>query len=178
MSRLLFGLLCLYPFLASGGEIGEAVGFHAPVKNDYQEPEQVGEQALTLPAFPDNADLIEFYAGPRASNHFFVDPKSLSAGTDGIVRFTLVIKTSGGATNINYEGIRCASREVRVYAAGNANGTWAVNHLTSWRPIENELINGYHAALNRDLFCPLGNPIRSAAEGLNALRRGKHPLVP
>jgi hypothetical protein len=176
--RRFIGLLCLCPLLAAGGEIGEAVGIHKPVKNDYEEPKQLGEAASTFPAYPKESDLIEFYVGPRATNRFFVDANSLSAGGDGIVRYTLVVKTAGGATNISYEGIQCSARQFKIYATGNADGTWAGNRLAAWRPIENELVNRYHAALNHDFFCPIDNPIRSSAEGLDALRRGKHPLVP
>lgn len=177
--RLLVWLICLYPAVAAAVGGGEAVGIHKPEYNtNYAEPEQVGELALKLPAYPKDSNLIEFYAGPRASNHFFIDKDSLSAGKDGIVRYTLVIKTSGGATNISYEGIRCADQEFKIYATGNADGTWAINRMSDWRPIENKQINGYHAALNHNFFCPLYNPIHSAEEGLDALRRGKHPLVP
>ena len=30
--------------------------------------------------------------------------------TDGVVRYTLVTRTAGGATNVTYEGIRCEGR--------------------------------------------------------------------
>ena len=174
--RLPIWLICLCPAVAAAVGGGEAVGIHKQEYNtNYAEPEQAGEQALKLPAPPKDSDLIEFYAGPRATNHFFVDGKSLSVGPDGVVRYTLVIKTSGGATNVNYEGIRCADQQFKIYATGCADGTWAVNRIGDWRPIENKLVNDHHAALNRDFFCPIGSPIGSADEGLNALRQGKHP---
>lgn len=177
--RTLVCLLCLCPAFAAAGEIGEAVGFHKPDYNsNYVEPEQVGEVAPTFPGYPKDTDLIEFYVGPRATNHFLIDGDSLSVGKDGVVRYTLVIKTDGGATNVSYEGIRCATGEFKIYATGKTDHTWAGNRLTNWLPIENKLVNRYHAALNREFFCPLGNPIQTAEEGLNALRRGKHPMVP
>lgn len=177
--RILLWLLCLSPALAVAAEIGEAVGFHKPDYNsNYVEPDQVGEQAPSLPVYPKDGDLVEFYVGPRAANHFFIDGSSLTVGKDGIVRYTLVVKTAGGATNVSYEGIRCANGEFKIYATGNADHTWANNRLARWLPIENKLINRYHAALNREFFCPLGNPIHTAEEGRDALHRGKHPLVP
>jgi hypothetical protein len=176
--RLFVFSLCLSPFLATAGEIGEAVGIHKPDKNNFEEPEPVGEESLRLPSYPKESDLIEFYVGPRATNRFFVDGNSLSVGKDGIVRYTLLVRTSGGATNVSYEGIQCSSREFKIYAVGNADGTWSANRMTEWRLIENKLVNRHHAALNRDFLCPIGNPIYTAEEGRNALRRGKHPLVP
>lgn len=35
--------------------------------------------------------------------------------------------------------------------------------------------NRHHAALSRDLFCPGGVAISTAAEGREALRLGRHP---
>ncbi len=86
----------------------------------------------------------------------------------------MVVKTAGGATNISYEGIRCATSETRLYATG-INGAWVNARNSSWKPIENKPINRQHAALSRDYFCPSYLPIRTAEEGRDALRRGKHP---
>jgi len=178
MRYLVAWLLACCPLLASA-EIGEAVGFHKRPNNDYTEPEtERVDEAIVLPAYPNDADLIEFYVSATATNRFFVDGNSLSVGKDGVVRYTLVIKTAGGATNVDYEGIRCASREFRIYATGRADGSWLPNRSTDWRLIENRDVNRYHAALNREFLCPIGNPIQTAEEGRNALRRGKHPLVP
>ena len=85
------------------------------------------------------------------------------------------MRTSGGATNITFEGIRCESREFRLYASGRQDGTWANTRKSEWKPIENKPINRHHAALSRDLFCPSGSPISSPEDGRNALRLGKHP---
>lgn len=169
-------LLCLCPGLVHA-EIGEAVGFHKLEKNDYKESDWA-EEPLTLPAYPKDADLIEFYVSAAATNHFFVDGATLSAGKDGIVRYTLVVKTSGGATNVSYEGIRCGANEYKLYATGRADNSWVLAKTDTWRPIENKLTNRYHAALNREFLCPIGKPIGSAEEGSNALRLGKHPLAP
>ena len=133
------------------------------------------EEAVTPPAFPQDASLREFYVSETTTNRFFIDEASLSVGNDGVVRFVLVIRTSGGATNITYEGIRCESREFRFYASGRQDGTWASVRKSEWKPIENKPINRHHAALSRDLFCPSGSPIMSAEDGRNALRLGKHP---
>jgi hypothetical protein len=74
-----------------------------------ERPWAEGETAL--PAFPQDSDLLPFDVSAATSNRFLIDAKSLSAGSDGVVRYVLVIKTSGGATNVTFEGIRCnASR--------------------------------------------------------------------
>lgn len=133
------------------------------------------EDESALPVFPQEANLREFYVSEITSHHFFIDASTLGVGQDGVVRYVLVLRTSGGALNVTYEGIRCATREYRIYASGHRNGSWAKARLSPWRPIENKPVNRHHATLSQDLFCPDGVPIRSPDEGREALRLGKHP---
>ncbi len=133
------------------------------------------ESDIALPAYPQEANLREFYVSETTANRFYIDGSTLSVSNDGVVRFVLVVRTSGGATNITYEGIRCESREFRLYASGRQDGTWANARKSEWKAIENKPINRHHAALSRDLFCPSGSPISSAEDGRNALKLGKHP---
>src|SRR5512135_684884 len=140
---------------------------------DDQPKWQEGE--FSLPAYPKDEDLMEFYVSAVTPNRFFVDGKSISVGGDGVVRFALVVKTSGGATNTTFEGIRCGALEYRLYATGRADGTWVNARTSEWRPIENKPINRQHAALSRDYFCPNGVAIKNADEGRTALKLGRNP---
>lgn len=133
------------------------------------------EGEAPLPAFPQEANLREFYVSEMTSHKFFIDASTLSPGKDGVVRYVLVVRTRGGATNISFEGIRCETRELKIYASGRQDGTWAEVRKSEWRPIENKPVNRQHAALSRDLFCPNGVSIQTSAEGQDALRLGKHP---
>lgn len=133
------------------------------------------EEAIQLPALPEEKSLLEFYVSEMTAHRFFVDGNSIHAGKDGVVRFTLVVRTSGGTINITHEGIRCETREFKLYASGRQDGTWSAARKPAWRPIENKPMNRHHAALSRDFFCPAGMAIRSPDEGRDALRRGKHP---
>ena len=141
----------------------------------YKAPPKWSESEITWPAFPKPENLIEFYVSATTRNHFFIDGSSLSVGADGVVRYVLVVKTAGGATDISFEGIRCSSGEYRLYAIGRSNDTWAKTRVVDWRPIENKTVNRYHAALYGDYFCPDHTSIVDAVEGKDALRRGRHP---
>lgn len=136
------------------------------------------EGEVVFPAYPDEGRLAEFYVSAVAANRFFVDVASLSVGKDGVVRYVLVVKTAGGATNVTFEGIRCGAREYRLYATGRSDRTWASSRSDQWRPIENKPINRHHAALDREFFCPLGVAIVDAEEGIEALRLGRNPRAP
>lgn len=162
---LLTGLL-----LSAGALAG--LGLRDPSDPDAPQWE---EAALQLPAYPQDAALREFYVSATTTHKYYIDASTLSAGKDGVVRYVLVVRTSGGATNVTYEGMRCDTREYKIYATGHRDGTWAVTRHGVWRPIENKPTNRYHAALSRDYFCPVGNAISTADEGREALRLGKHP---
>ena len=152
---------------------------HLPGSNpNYQEPEVQKELTeVEPPAFPKPENLIEFYVGPVTTNKYFIDASTLSVGGDRVVRYVLVVRTSGGATNVSFEGINCKELSWKHYATGRSDGTWVKSRATriEWRPIENKPVNRHHASLSRDLFCPVGNAINTAEEGRNALRLGVHP---
>jgi len=146
----------------------------------HEEPATWQEGESDLPAYPSPENLIEFYVSATTLNKFFVDAGTLSVGADGVVRYVLVVRTSGGAENTSYEGIHCRESKWRLYATGrmdNKETKWARARISEWRSIENKPVNRHHAALSRDLFCPNGDTLLNADEGRNALRLGKHPQV-
>lgn len=135
------------------------------------------QQDVPLPAFPRPENLLEFYVSAVSNNKYLIDASTLAIGNDGVVRYVLVVRTSGGAVNISFEGINCKERSWKHYATGHGSSTWVRSRASriGWRPIENKPVNRHHAALSRDLFCPNGIPIHTADEGRDALRLGKHP---
>jgi hypothetical protein len=62
------------------------------------------EVALKLPAAPQDGNLLPIYVGPTATQRFALDSKSISVGKDGVVRYTVVSTSAGGAKNISFEG--------------------------------------------------------------------------
>jgi hypothetical protein len=129
--------------------------------------------AVALPPYPAPKRLIEFYVAATSDFRFFVDPASLSVA-DGVVRYTLVARSPAGAENVSFEGMRCNSAEVRIYALGR-DGAW-VPTAGAWRPIEPRAVQRWHNALLNEYFCPLKDPIANAQEGIDALQEGGHPL--
>ncbi|MGH8681857.1 MAG: CNP1-like family protein [Burkholderiales bacterium] len=132
------------------------------------------EQRVTLPLYPKEERLIRFDTGPASTLRFFVDRDSLSVGEDGVVRFTLVAK-SDEATNVSYEGIRCSMRERKVYAYGQPDGAWREARAAQWVRIGPPVTDLHRFVLWDDYFCPGRAPIRTANEGVDALRLGGHP---
>jgi len=132
------------------------------------------EGEVKLPDAPRAGGLIEFFPSSATRFRFFIDAASLSVG-DGVVRYTLVARSPNGYDNVTYEGLRCSSNSVRVYAHGDA-GAWQ-RSSSDWTPIEPKSAQRWHNELRNRYFCPLNLTIQDAAEGLNALRRGGHPLA-
>lgn len=125
-----------------------------------------------LPAYPEDNNLIPLDVGAATPHRFFIDGKSISTGTDGIVRYSLVIKAAGGASNVSFEGIRCESREQKYYAIGRNDRTWARARNPQWRYIQFQSVNAQHITLYGEYFCRGKIMLESAEQIVQALRRG------
>ena len=123
-----------------------------------------------IPSYPRSADLIPFEAGAASPHRFYVDARSLSVGEDGVVRYTLVVKAAGGATNVTFEGIRCELRQQKYYAVGRADGSWARARNAQWRRIEPQDVNRHHYVLYSDYLCSGRDPVKSVRKMLELLR--------
>ncbi len=121
-----------------------------------QEKKPWAELQAQLPKYPNPENLRRFDMGAVTSNAYFVDAASVSVGDDGVVRYTLLIRTGGGATNVSFEGIRCENRQIRVYAFGHPGAQWSRARNSEWRPIVPLEVNGHHHVLAKDYFCTFG----------------------
>jgi hypothetical protein len=102
---------------------------------------------------------------------FSVDKNSVSVGTDGVVRYTVVVTSPAGARNVNYEGIRCDNYEWRLYASiDDSQSAWDRTVANDFRRIENGELNAYHAALYQDYFCANKLPMGDAKQIVNAIQ--------
>lgn len=134
------------------------------------------EDEIQFPPQPLTTDLKSFYVSATTENRYAVDLRSLSVGRDGVVRYVLVVETPGGARNVSFEGMRCETRERRLYATGRRDGNWSESRNASWSKIVDIPPNRHHAALFLEYFCPGGVIVAKADEARNALTQGIHPL--
>jgi len=116
----------------------------------------------TLPPLPQDSNLLPFEVSGNTPLQFSIDRNSLSVGSDGVVRYTVVVTSPSGARNVNYEGIRCDTYEWRLYAGLNADhDDWDRTVANDFKRIENGALNAYQAALYQDYLCankiPTGN---------------------
>jgi len=140
-----------------------------------EEAQPWDEQKPKLPPFPKEENLVKIRVDGGASFDFLVDLESVSVGSDGVVRYTLVARSDGGATNIAYEGIRCKGRERKLYALGRADQSWSAARNPQWTSISDLPVNRIQATLHDAFFCPARIIVRDIEEARMALRRGAHP---
>lgn len=169
----MLNLLRLFAFVSASMASGFAL---ADFEDDY-ETQKWQELVVQLPAPPEDKSLVSFYVSPTSDGRFQIDTASLTVGSDGVVRYVLVIDMAGGARNVTYEGMRCESRERRIYASGRRDGAWSKSRNNEWTRIQDAAMNRQHAALFLEYFCPEGSIVWDAAEAVRALRMGGHPVT-
>ena len=124
------------------------------------------EEPVVLPAYPRKDQLIEFSVAPASEFRFYVDAASISVAKE-VVYYAMVARSKAGVENVTFEGMRCATGEVRIYAVGR-DGSWA-GRPGEWRPRGDER---WRNALYREYFCPVGQAIGSREAAVAALRTG------
>lgn len=153
--------------------LGVACSAWAEFEEDY-ENKRWQELEIQLPAAPRQENLLPFYVSAASSNRFFIDGSTLGVGSDGVVRYVLVVLSAEGGRNVTFEGMRCETRERRIYASGRLDGTWSKARKNEWVRVQEAYANRHHAALFLDYFCPVGVIVRNADEARAALVRGGH----
>ncbi len=129
------------------------------------------EMQTQLPAAPQPADLVVFPVSGATNYTFAIDRKSISIGSDGVFRYSLVATSPSGARNVSYEGIRCETQERKIYATGRPDGSWVRARNAGWVRIEEVGNNRQQAALMKDVFCPDFYPAQNLGEIQDRLRR-------
>jgi len=114
------------------------------------DPDWKDGEAVVPPAF--HADRAIALDMPRhVTLRIGVDPQSLRVTQDGVVRYVVVATSPGGSVNASYEGIRCVTGEVKVYARYSSDGSWRPVTNPDWKPL-----NGNQPSLHALAFARQG----------------------
>ncbi len=132
------------------------------------------ENEVALPGPIQRSQLIPFDMSTRTELQFSVDASSISLGTDRVLRYVLVARSSSGAENILYEGLRCETSEARNYARWNLSEQRWVPYSGSapWRPLSGVAASLPAARLAYMAFCEGRTPTEPMERLLADLRRG------
>lgn len=111
------------------------------------------ELQAQLPGAPTQANLLPFEVSAASGHRHYLDAASLTLGEDGVLRYTVVVQAAGGAQNVSFEGMRCATGERKLYAFGRRDGSWSRNRHARWEPIKFRSGDSYQRELYDSYFC-------------------------
>lgn len=136
------------------------------------EPEEWKESdAPPPPAFNAN-QLIALNMPPYVTLQIGVDPATLVITPDGIVRYVVVARNADGATTALYEGLRCATNEVKTYARQTSGSPWTVVKLPRWQALNARLPSKHALVLARQGVCDSPSTTASSvADIVRALKK-------
>lgn len=124
----------------------------AQTGNGLDNPDWKEEQAPPPPTFSKDA-LVKIDMPLHVSVKVGVDPNTIVVGPDGVVRYVVVMVNSSGSVNAVFEGIRCASDEVKTYARWNSAGSWSVLAEPQWKGINDNMPSKHAYAFARQGAC-------------------------
>ncbi|GAC1536751.1 MAG: hypothetical protein NVS2B4_17020 [Ramlibacter sp.] len=122
------------------------------------------QEADTPPPPPLNTQrLVSLDMGTGTELRWGVDPASIRIGPDRVIRYVVVGQSQGGAVNAYYEGLRCDSAQVRVYARHARDGDWVAANA-GWIPLQGTSATHHSLRFARDGACMGQGPNRSAQQ--------------
>ncbi|MGB5734835.1 MAG: CNP1-like family protein [Thiohalocapsa sp.] len=136
------------------------------------------EQAVRLPAWPQDADLVEIKIdGPADEFRHAIDTRSLATGSDDVVRYTLVTESTSGARNISYEGLRCTPKgKYKTYAYGSGARFSPTSNAEQWIEIDERGRDRFRFELWRHYLCvPRLFKPRDRKDQVRMLKSGRVP---
>ena len=155
---------CLALLFHSGFVMGQA-------QFDDSEDKPWVEQGLRLPPFPKPENMIRIPLESMKSFEVAVDATSIDIGQDGVIRFVMVARNQSGGENVSFEGVRCETRERKLYAIGKSDKTWGVARAATWGGYAANL-RSHHNELAREYFCPRLARVTSVSDAIRNIRRG------
>jgi hypothetical protein len=151
-------------------KLGRGIGSDASRYDESQDPVWREDKVAVPPPPAANAELIEVKLDELPTGFTaHIDFGSLSVSpVDRATRYWLVVRTPT-SSNVSYEGINCATREIKVYAYADARGSVRAVPNPTWRPVGFTRVKDYHWALADDYLCSTTSP-REPRDVLSALK--------
>ena len=120
------------------------------------DPDWKESEALPPPVFrTDRLVLVDM--PPHVTLAFGVDPGSLIIGSDGVVRYVMVATSVSGSVSAMYEGIRCATGQVKSYARYSTASQWTVVSDPIWSALNGSQPSKHALALAKQGLCREGS---------------------
>lgn len=111
------------------------------------------EEAAPPPPSFDAERMVEFENGRATELRWGVDPKTIMIGSDDVVRYVVIARSKGGASNAIYEGLRCSQGEFKTYARASSDGQWRLVDDAQWQPLSESRPSSHESVLARNYIC-------------------------
>lgn len=148
----------------------------AGAQNTLDNPDWVEEKVPPPPTYS-KSNLIPIDMPAYVSLKIGVDPATVYAGEDGIVRYVVVMTNASGTVNAAYEGIRCLTDEFKTYARVGSSGEWTLVSNPQWKHVNDNMPSKHPHAIARQGACK-ERLAPSTAEALKALKENKNRFQP
>lgn len=111
------------------------------------------ETKVSIPAYPNDRDLLQVTLSTSERLKIFIDLKSISLATDRVARFSYVVESPSGARSVFYDGFRCETRQFKTYAIGSSIHSFEPVMKPQWQTISRPEINAFRYQLYRNYVC-------------------------
>lgn len=128
------------------------------------------------PPYPDSGGLIPFEVSAASRVRHAVWGPSIAVDERRVVRFALVVRSSGGVDNVSYEAIDCATASRRLLAIGRTDRSWGASASSTWHAIGGTTAYEPQYRLLLARFCAGGAAAGDAAALAARLRSGREDL--
>lgn len=137
----------------------------------FTDPDWKETEAPAAPSF-DKDRLIPIIMPKYVTLQFGVDPATLVIAPDTIVRYVVVASNAAGSISAMYEGLRCATWEVKTYARFGSNGQWSPVQNPQWQGLNDNHMSKHALALARQGICDSpSTTANSVADIVKALKK-------
>ena len=138
------------------------------------EPDTWTEAAVSLPTGLHTERLANFVLDQRSTMQLGIDRDSVSVDPDGVVRYVFVARSTSGAVNAVYEGLRCKTGEVKVYGRWDpSNSNWRAHASDGWERLEPRGATRRALQMAQAGICDGRAPQRSPRLIVDALQNGR-----
>lgn len=141
-----------------------------------EDPKAWQEAEAVLPQQVNLDKVIEFDLDRRSALRFGIESDSLRIGPDGVVRYVFVARSTSGALNVLYEGIRCQTGEVKLYALWDPGTGWTPATSSAWIPLSFRGATRRAMQMARGGICFNSLPNGDPRKMLDTLRNGATEL--
>lgn len=133
-----------------------------------ENPDWQESDAPPPPSF-DLQRLIPVELPVHLTLRYGVDPATITVTGDGVVRYVIVASSPRGAVNAFYEGVRCATAEMKTYAR-YTGGAWHAVASPDWTRIR-DMSSRHTAEVAGQGLCRGRAPRASVGEMVRHLRQ-------